>query len=126
MSLDIYIETMERKPCECICESCGNKHFTSERTKIEHFNLTHNLNKMAMQAGLYDCVWRPEENEIEYCKQMIDPLIHGINTLKSDPERFKKMNPSNGWGCYENLLETCEKYLEICEKYPDAIISACR
>jgi hypothetical protein len=25
------------------------------------FNITHNLNKMARKAGLYQCLWRPEE-----------------------------------------------------------------
>lgn len=49
-----------------------------------------------------------------------------IERLKSDPEKYKKYDPKNGWGSYERLIEVLEKYLEICEKYPTARIEVCR
>jgi len=89
-------------------------------------NITHNLNKMAIEAGLYEHLWRPEEVGIELAVQLIDPLKAGLETLKADPERFKQFNPQNGWGTYEGLVRFIEDYLQACEKYPNAQVSASR
>ena len=50
----------------------------------------------------------------------------GIAELKSNPEKYKKFNPENGWGSYEGLLSFAEKYLQACEKYPNSIIGVSR
>lgn len=90
------------------------------------YNITHNLNKMADAAGLYDCLWRPEEHDIDTAKQLIEPLRQGLHLLKLNPEEYKKYNPENGWGSYEGLVTFVEKYLDACYKYPDAKVSADR
>jgi len=89
-------------------------------------NITHNLNKMAGEAGIYQALWRPEEIGITKAAQLIDPLRDGLALLESDPERFKALNPSNGWGSYESLVEFVRKYLAACEKYPQARIKVSR
>ncbi|MHC4618399.1 MAG: hypothetical protein ACYTEQ_11680 [Planctomycetota bacterium] len=89
-------------------------------------NITHNLNKMADKAGIYQCLWRPDENGITKALQLIAPLTEGLLLLKSDPARFKKFNPPNGWGTYEGLVDFVEDYLKACEKYPDAEVSVSR
>lgn len=94
--------------------------------EVFEWNITHNLAKMADQAGLYECLWRPDENEIEKASQLIEPLKKGLDSLKSDPNRFKKLNPENGWGSYEGLVSFVENYLKACEKYPDAMIGVSR
>ena len=89
-------------------------------------NITHNLNKMAEQAGIYQHLWRPEEIDIRTARQLIDPLREGLHLLKSDPERFKALNPDNGWGSYGGLVEFVEKYLDACYQYPDASVETSR
>jgi hypothetical protein len=89
-------------------------------------NITHNLSSMASEAGIYQCLWRPDENDMKKAGQLIEPLRAGLALLKSDPERFKKLNPENGWGTYENLIQFVEDYLAACEKHPDGNITVSR
>lgn len=95
-------------------------------TEVFEWNITHNLGKMADDAGIYQCLWRPEEIGITTASQLIDPLERGLERLKSDPERFKKFNPSNGWGSYEDLCTFVELYLNACKKNPDGFIFVSR
>ena len=89
-------------------------------------NITHNLNKMADAAGLYQIVWRPDENKITYAEQLIDPLTEGLARLKANPESFKKYEPSNGWGSYDGLVQFLEEYLDACKKFPQALVYVSR
>src|SRR5690242_20071192 len=50
-------------------------------------NITHNLNAMAGEAGIYKHLWRPEELGITHARQLIEPLRAGLELLRSDPER---------------------------------------
>jgi hypothetical protein len=89
-------------------------------------NITHNLNKMAGEAGIYQHLWRPEELGITKAGELIEPLTKGLELLRSDPDRFKAFNPSNGWGSYEALLEFVSSYLEACTEHPSAVIRVSR
>jgi hypothetical protein len=90
------------------------------------YNITHNLNTMADAAGIYEYLWRPEEVNIEFARDLIEPLRNGLHLLKLNPEEYKKYNPENGWGSYEGLVTFVEKYLDACYKYPDAKVLADR
>ena len=89
-------------------------------------NITHNLTTMADAAGLYKYLWRPEEIGITTAQQLIDPLKVGLSLLKSDPQKFKKLNPQNGWGDYEGLVDFVEKYLAACIENPTATVEVSR
>lgn len=89
-------------------------------------NITHNLNRMAAEAGIYACLWQPEELGITQAKQLIKPLKKGLNLLKSKPEHFKEFNPENGWGNYEGFIQFVEGYLVACEGSPEAKVSVSR
>ena len=91
-----------------------------ETRDLFHANITHNLNKMADEAGLYEALWNPESLKVKIARDLIIKLSTGLVKLKSDPERFKKLNPENGWGTYEGLVEFVEKYLIACVKNQDA------
>lgn len=91
-----------------------------------HENITHNLTRMAREAGIYQHLWRPEEIGITTAGRLIEPLTAGLALLRSDPERFRKLNPSNGWGSYEGLIEFVESYLRACEENKDAAVEADR
>lgn len=100
--------------------------FEYESDVVFQANITHNLNTMAEEAGIYQHLWRPEELDITLGSQLIDPLREGLHRLKSDPERFKALNPENGWGSYSKLVEFVEKYLDACYKFPSAYVEADR
>ena len=107
MGLDLYLK--EFKPCT-----------------IWAIGITHNLTAMAEAAGLYECMWRPEEMYITLASQMIHPLRCGIAVLKQDKEKLEKLNPKNGYGSYELLLSVAQRYLAACEENPNATVEACR
>ena len=102
--------------------------YFSEIKEVDVFDrhITHNLIKMAREAGIYEVLWRPEEIGIDKASDMIPYLEKGVETLKSDPERFKEFNPENGWGSYEGLLVFAVDTLAACKEHPDARVSASR
>lgn len=89
-------------------------------------NITHNLGRMANEAGLYVYLWKPDECGLTHAKQLIEPLIAGLAVLQYDPERFRTFNPSKGWGDYDGLVSFVEQYLAACREYPDAEVSVSR
>ena len=139
MSLDVYlshrIPTVKKGTGVFIRENCNTIELTIDEVK-EHYpesdvqeveyetdevysaNITHNLNTMASQAGIYEHLWRPDEIGITKAKELIDPLREGLHKLKSEPEMYKAFNPSNGWGSYEGLVRFVSNYLDACCKLP--------
>ena len=103
MSLDFYLERVQL-------------------TTVFDRNITHNLTKMAREAGIYEALWRPNEHGYLKAEQIIPVLRDGLALLESDPERFKKFNSPNGWGMYENFVPFVKSVLDACEEYPDADI----
>ena len=95
-------------------------------------NITHNLGKMATQVflsngkTLYDVLWRPEEVSITHAGLLAEYLDEGWNILLSDPERFKKFNPENGWGDYDGLCNFVYEYRNACWDTPAAELSVSR
>ena len=89
-------------------------------------NITHNLQKMADEAGIYQCIWRPEECGIERASGLIQPLAAGVALLATDRKRFAAFESPNGWGLYDNFLPWCCRYLEACRDYPDATVGTWR
>ncbi len=89
-------------------------------------NITHNLGAMAREAGVYQHCWRPEELGITHAKQLVEPLQAALTALEGEPDRFKKLNPANGWGDYHGFLSFVRAYLRACRDYPAAKISVSR
>ncbi len=115
-------------------------------TKIVYeTNITHNLNIMAQEAGIYEALWRPhqlkpdydknwddaeeyvfEKKDITLAKDIIPLLEKGLIDLKARPEYFKTFDSPNGWGLYIHFVPFVEKYLKACKEYPEAIIKISR
>ena len=89
-------------------------------TTVYESNITHNLNDMAEEAGIYKHLWRPDEIGITKASQLIEPLGNGLALLRSDPAHFEKFDSPNGWGLYIHFIPFVEKYLDACKTYPDA------
>lgn len=99
----------------------------SEATGIVYQgNITHNLGKMATVSGLYEACWVPESLGITIAKDLKFALTLGLEELKSDPEKYKKFNPENGWGKYEDLVSFVEGYIDGCTLYPEAKVEVSR
>ena len=113
MSLDVYLN-------DDPCDHCGrgDEVFTA--------NITHNLNAMATEAGIYKHLWRPEEIEITRAHQLIEPLTAALGLLRKNREHFERFTPDNGWGSYHGLLSFTGEYLAACERYPDAGVEVSR
>lgn len=98
-----------------------------EKTEEAYWaNITHNLNKMADEAGIYQHLWRPEELGIKKAVELIEPLTKALADLKSKPDHYKQFNPKNGWGDYDGFVDWVERYLTACKEYPDGEISVSR
>ena len=97
-----------------------------ETNEVYSSNITHNLGKMASEAGIYQHLWRPEELGITKAKELIEPLKEGLKKLKDNPKHYEQFNASNGWGKYEDLVNFTENYLNACIEYPDDKIEVSR
>lgn len=124
MSLDVYLTGPEYDE-QCTC-NCGHVHTKKSSEQLYSSNITHNLGKMAGEAGIYDCLWRPDENGITKASQLIKPLSDGIELLESDPVKFSKFNAENGWGTYKHFVPFVRGYLTACKNYPDADVNVSR
>jgi hypothetical protein len=94
--------------------------------RVYSANITHNLGKMAQEAGIYAALWRPEEAGYYNAEDLIEPLTKGLTLLTADPERFKAFDSPNGWGVYEHFVLFVAKYLQACVEHPNSIISVNR
>ena len=122
MSLDVYLQSSEK--IKRVCNECGSEYEDDET--LYSANITHNLGKMASEAGIYEALWRPEEINVKKASELIPLLEDGLNKLKSDRQHYEKFNASNGWGLYEHFVPFVEEYLDACKKNPEAIISVSR
>lgn len=121
MSLDIYLYQTEP------CPHCGGEIIGDAIEYGGEFNITHNLTKMADEAGIYYAIWRPEELfKVPKCKDVLDIIKEGYKKMLDDPERYKKFNPSNGWGNYSGFCEWIEKLISAYEENPEAVIRCSR
>lgn len=85
------------------------------------YNYTHNCNQMMREANfnwVYDLDGKLVADTVDNFKMM-------LSNLKADPERFRAMNPVNGWGSYDSLVELWEKkilptVIDVAEKIPNA------
>lgn len=100
--------------------------YVIRKTKVFDTNITHNLNKMAEEAGIYQVLWRPEEIGINRAGEMIELLEKGIQRMEEDPDHFKKFDAPNGWGIYDDFLPWCKEVLQAYKENPDAEIEISR
>lgn len=98
----------------------------ADRGSVFSANITHNMNRMAAEAGIYGCIWRPREHGITHAHQMIDPLAAGLAQMVTQKAKFEAFNPSNGWGSWEVFVLFCSELLQACRDHPDAFVGVYR
>ncbi len=80
-------------------------------------NYTYNVSKMLYEAGL--SVSELNNKDAIMAGTMIERTI---KAMRSDPERFKKFNPKNGWGDYYGCVEWLKSIAEACMDHPRCIV----
>jgi len=75
------------------------------------------------EAGVKDVLY---ECDGKLAREMVAPLDAALELMKSDPPRFKKHNPSNGWGDYEGAVSVLEGLLSACRKHPECVMKTWR
>lgn len=95
-------------------------------TEVFTANITHNLNRMAKEAGIYEALWRPEEINVSTADELIPYLIDGLKNLQEDPNHYRQFDAPNGWGTYDTLVRFVSEYLNACIQNKDATIGVCR
>ena len=120
MSLDVYLSRKRYLSYD------KGETYIEEDEEVYWANITHNLNKMAMKAGIYYALWRPEEINCKYAKDIVPYLTKGLKYLKTAPEKYSKFNSPNGWGLYEHFVPFVEDYLNACIEYGDFKIEVSR
>jgi hypothetical protein len=95
-------------------------------TEVYSANITHNLGRMAREAGIYMHLWRPEEIGAKTASDLIEPLRAGLALMRSDPARFRAFDAENKWGTYDQFIPWVEEYLWACEANPDATVEVSR
>lgn len=55
-------------------------------------------------------------------KDAIDLLSLGIGRMTDNPEDYKELNPSNGWGSYEGALQVLLDLKEACLKHEYCVV----
>jgi len=83
------------------------------------WNYTYNTTPMLKAAGI-----DLHNFEGRACKEVIPDLKAGLDNLKSNPIKYTKMNPPNGWGSYDGLIKVLENMLITFKKHPKAIVGA--
>jgi hypothetical protein len=120
MSLDVYLNRKRRISYD------DGETYTEDTECVFSSNITHNLNKMAMEAGIYQALWRPEEIGKSKAGEIFPLIEKGLADLKERPGHYKKFNSDNGWGTYHDFVAFVEEYLEACKMYPHADIEVSR
>lgn len=125
MSLDVYLYGPEDL-AKCTCSDCGHVHEVAKEPTLCWANITHNLSRMADAAGIYECVWRPDEHGMAHARDVIAPLEAGIRWMEANPGQCREFNAVNGWGTYEQFLPWLRRYLAACKKHPEARVRVSR
>lgn len=93
------------------------------------FNITHNLCAMALEVGLYSCLWRPDENYPEpLLARDIAPDVRAglIRLIKAGRLNLIGLEPTNRWGTYGDLIEFTQEINRSLWRWPLGTVEVSR
>lgn len=79
-------------------------------------NMTSNVAPMWRTAGL-----DLREHHGESASTLLPTLQVAIDAMLEDPDRYRAMNPGNGWGNYEGTLRFLQELRDAACRNPDAL-----
>ena len=56
------------------------------------------------------------------CKNALPIITKAIENMLENEKEYRKLEPSNGWGTYDGLLQELRDLRNCCEDNPDGII----
>jgi hypothetical protein len=148
VSLDVDLHESSK----VTCPHCTKEHEIPGES-VWSRNITHNLTKIASEAGIYEAMWRPyqvvdpaaamvgkdadEAGQHETARRIEDQitvrardleatLSAGLARLQDNPAHYAQWEPANKWGSVRGLIEFVTAYLNAIREYPDAIVSVSR
>lgn len=95
-------------------------------TELASFNITHNVNKMADLLGVYEALWRPEENGFVKADDIKMLVQAALWNFEGKYEELKALEPSNGWGTVEDFKAFLMQVEDACWEHPRALIEVSR
>lgn len=106
MSWDIWLEA-----------DCGG----ADNARIEgaDWSYTYNTNPMLQKAGIDIKKWPGKR-----ARDVIVELGVGIQVMESNSISMRDLNPRNGWGDFDSLLEVLKEIQKYFIQYPTAYIGA--
>lgn len=99
-------------------------YLTQDEQEVFSRNITHNLGKMASEAGIYKVLWHPTENGFIQAKDCIPVLSAGLIELVTNKAKYEQFNSPNGWGMYEHFIPFVTEVLTACSEHPEAYVKA--
>lgn len=89
----------------------------AEQTHDWWENYTSNVAPMWRAAGidLAECHGRP-------AAQVAEGLQGALQTMGEDPDRFRAMNPPNGWGDFDGCVAYLQRLLALCLATPQGYV----
>lgn len=94
------------------CSNCGREFFEDVASGV-----TWNIMPMYRLAGLE---FRTLDGETG--RDALVRIEAALEKMKREPEKYRALNPSNGWGSYEGAVEVLERFAEVCREMPDGIV----
>lgn len=82
------------------------------------FNLTYNLSPMLWAAGMPP--WKEFIGMRAGDAGSIWQAV--VDELQDDPDKYKELNPANGWGDYDGAVEVLTALAAACMQHPDATV----
>lgn len=82
-------------------------------------NVTHNLAPMFREAGVD---WHDYKGGDRTAAALLREVATALSNLVDQPERFRRMDPPNGWGSYEGAVAFLARLAVDCIRHPDAIV----
>lgn len=57
------------------------------------------------------------------CSEAVGPLAEAVKRMEADPDKYREMEPGNGWGDYEGALAYLRRLAEACATHPKCTIA---
>jgi len=91
----------------------------AKREEVVWKNITGNVSPMWELAGIYDELYNSDGKKVS---DIIEKLEEGVMYMVRNANKFKPLNPKNGWGSYEGAVKWLWDLIHEIKKYPDGII----
>lgn len=91
----------------------------TREVELHEANVTYNLAPMFYEALGGDGLRGLDGRGARQCRVKLDVAL---GEMTADPEKYRAMNPPNGWGTYEGALGFLKELYDACLRHPDATV----